>query len=178
MKSRSLRLCLLSGSILFAGHSVMSAASLLDALATESPFMAKDGSTNITNTTGVEFRGVIVTPDGTYFGLYDRVNNKASWVKQGDKADQNKFEVVSFDTANGVEQAKIKYDSHPMTLALATANVLKIQSPQNPQQMPNANNGLNPGAMQALQQLGQLLAGQRGGGGGGGFGGGGSSGSW
>ena len=99
------------------------AAVSLDGLASESPFMPKAeeevAAPVVTENAAVEFRGIISTKEGVFFGLYDRTRNLASWVKQDEKGAD--FNVRSYDAASDL--VTVDYQGQKYTLPLSMSKV-------------------------------------------------------
>ncbi|MFA6959235.1 MAG: hypothetical protein WC205_00615 [Opitutaceae bacterium] len=118
--SPSLHLSLVLGLLLTVSGA--SAAVSLDGLATHSPFMLQqeeEAAPTVTASAAVEFRGLISSKDGVFFGLYDRTRNTGAWVKKNDKSSD--FQVRSYDEAN--DMVTLDYQGQKFTLALSSAKI-------------------------------------------------------
>ena len=107
--SRLLLLSLLAG-IHAPGHA---------ALSNESPFMPRGGAQAVvaTENSPIEFRGVIATPAGLTFGIYEPGTQKGTWVTQGEKT--SAFVVRSYDAERSA--VMVEYQGQVQTLVLKEA---------------------------------------------------------
>lgn len=103
------------------GASVSGAVSL-DELVKSSPFMpAGQESVPVapTENAAVEFRGMITTPTGVLFGLYDRTKQTGAWVGKDEKdAD---FVVKSYDPAS--DMLSVDYHGQKFNLTLSSSKI-------------------------------------------------------
>lgn len=113
--SLTLGLCLVSSSV-FAG------AVPLEGLVAESPFMLKQGENAtpvVTEGATVEFRGMIATKEGVFFGLHDRTKNTSAWVRQEDGGAD--FKVSNYDAAGDL--ITVDYQGQRFTLPLSSSKI-------------------------------------------------------
>ncbi len=56
------------------------------AISTDSPFVSRNGQVAVapTENTPIELRGVMATPEGLRFAIYEPATQKGNWVKQGE----------------------------------------------------------------------------------------------
>ena len=112
------------------------AATGLDGLVEDSPFIARSDAQGVTTDAPVEFRGVIDTGkdakgnDIIYLGFYDRLTHNTYWMrsdgKDNDPANPNGLWIVSYDVVN--DQANIKFNRRPYdNIPLATARISIVQ---------------------------------------------------
>jgi hypothetical protein len=89
------------------------------AISADSPFMAKNGPapTAAAENSPIELRGVMSTPDGLRFAIYEPASQKGNWVK----AEESGFGYVvrSYDTKRS--QASVDYQGRTQTLTLKEA---------------------------------------------------------
>jgi hypothetical protein len=95
----------------------------LDGLTSKSPFLpysaGESPTINSSDSSAIEFRGVITGKNGPLFGLYDRSRNQGSWVHQNEKGAE--FNVVGYDANN--ETVTVNYQGQKLVLALSTAKI-------------------------------------------------------
>jgi hypothetical protein len=94
----------------------------LDGLVAESPFVlkqAEDAAPAATENATVEFRGMIATKEGIFFGLYDRAKNLGAWVRQDDKGAD--FKVSNYDAAGDL--ITVDYQGQKFTLPLSSSKI-------------------------------------------------------
>ncbi|MDR1789243.1 MAG: hypothetical protein LBR12_02630 [Opitutaceae bacterium] len=131
----------------------------LDQLREDTPFLPRDqaGAGAAAEDAVLEFRGMMTTPAGTYFGLFDKTSREVAWVRQGETG--GNFTVSHYDAEN--DTIAVEHGGRKTNLTLATA-VIAVAKPTAPATRPAAGAGqvLNGG----LLRQGQAAAGQRGGG--------------
>jgi len=94
----------------------------LDGLVAESPFMlkqAENAAPVVTEGATVEFRGMISTKEGVFFGLYDRTKNLGAWVRQDDKSSE--FKVSNYDASGDL--VTVDYQGQKFTLPLSASKI-------------------------------------------------------
>jgi hypothetical protein len=89
-----------------------------------SPFLPRNGAGAgaATANAPLELRGVMATPGGMLFGLFDPVQKKGGWVKLNEVG--RDFLVRTYDTANDV--ATVEYQGRVLNLPLAQSKIEKL----------------------------------------------------
>jgi len=111
-------------------------------ISTVSPFLPRNGfAGGVTENSPVELRGIMTTPGGSIFGLYDPVKKEAAWVKQGETG--REFAVRSYDAAN--DSVTVEYQGRVLTVALKTAKIESMQVVAQQAMPPRPGVGPQPG---------------------------------
>lgn len=95
------------------------AASAWDELVANSPFGGSPGEGASTREEGLEFRGVVVEPEGPVFCLHEPTKNTFRWVGLGTSG--NAYTVLGYDEQEGL--VTVNYQGRTLRLALKRANV-------------------------------------------------------
>ena len=111
-------------------------------ISTESPFLPKNGQAMAapTENTPIELRGVMATPDGLRFAIYEPALQKGSWVKANETGFG--FVVRSYDA--GKSAVTVDYQGRPQTLTLKEARFDGTVAPA--PMMPGAPGQVRPAA--------------------------------
>ena len=119
----------------------------IDALSTDSPFLPKKQAKSANASSSelataeeaavVEFRGMITTNEGTFFGLYDSNSQESMWVRQGVRTEGNVL-VKDYDKEN--DSIALEYKGQSLNLALASA-VITVSKPTVKEPRSNKMNG-------------------------------------
>ncbi|MFA6288171.1 MAG: hypothetical protein WC661_12375 [Opitutaceae bacterium] len=102
--------------------SSLTAAVVLDDLVKSSPFLPGGQESAVvapTENAAVEFRGMVTTKDGVFFGLYDRTKQTGAWVKKEDAGAD--FVVRSYDPSS--DMVSVDYHGQKFNLALSSAKI-------------------------------------------------------
>jgi hypothetical protein len=93
--------------------------SALARISTESPFVPKNGQITSapTENSPIELRGVMATPDGLRFGIYEPASQKGNWVK----ADEAGFGYVVKSYDANKSMVSVEYQGRVQTLTLKEA---------------------------------------------------------
>src|SRR4051812_3251591 len=91
-------------------------------LSRSSPFVASNGQSSPVATTEnspLELRGIVISPNGNLYGLFDPVKRQSGWVKVNETG--NAYTVRSFNASN--ESISVEYEGRTLTLALKAAKI-------------------------------------------------------
>ena len=102
--------------------SSLTAAVVLDDLVKSSPFLPGGQENAVvapTENAAVEFRGMITTKDGVFFGLYDRTKQTGAWVKKEDAGAD--FVVHSYDASS--DMVAVDYHGQKFNLTLSSSKI-------------------------------------------------------
>jgi hypothetical protein len=89
------------------------------AISTESPFVSRNGQVPITQAenTPIELRGVMATPDGMRFAIYEPATQKGNWVKK----DETGFPYVVRNYDPDRMTASVEYQGRVQALVMKEA---------------------------------------------------------
>jgi pyruvate/2-oxoglutarate dehydrogenase complex dihydrolipoamide acyltransferase (E2) component len=102
--------------------SILSGGALLAAgVSTESPFLPPGGSTPATQkpteSTPIEFRGLVADAEGLRFAVYEPTKQQGAWVRIGEK--DAPYKILSYDSA--MQAVIVDYEGKRQTLGLKEA---------------------------------------------------------
>jgi hypothetical protein len=91
------------------------------AITAVSPFLPQSGSGGVTTTENspLELRGIMLSPAGYLFGLFDPIKRSGAWVKLNEAG--HDFTVRSHDPMN--DAVTVEYQGRVLSLALKTAQI-------------------------------------------------------
>lgn len=117
---------LLGGGLLLAA-SAPTSPSGLDDLVKDSPFLPREGTPLDGVMSQLEFRGVLIAPEGMMVGLYDRASDNSYWLptpkpgQAGPPAGPGEVAVREFDPVNS--RLRIDNSGRELTLILAPTKI-------------------------------------------------------
>jgi hypothetical protein len=89
-----------------------------------SPFLPPGSAVTpaaVTQGGSIELHGVMVTPDGPYFSIFDPARKSATWLKLNEQG--RPFVVRNYRVVGGSDQVTVDYQGSSLTLTLKTAKV-------------------------------------------------------
>jgi hypothetical protein len=122
---------------------------------TDSPFLPPSASATaatVTEGAPIELHGIMATPEGLRFSIFDPSKKSANWVRVNERG--LPYVVRQYSVVDGSDQVKVDYQGSTLTLGLKTAKIAAMTTAQ-PQGGPGqfgGGPGLNRGGPNAVTQ--------------------------